>query len=338
MRGSKKYLWLVIGLIGCSAGGAKAPTGEDGPSPAGTTSPGVLAGMPSASASNTTAIDLTSGVSTSSNGAVPDLGSEEACDGMDGNKNGIIDDVDKGKDGLCDCLNIGFIGDIASDAGTMTAAFQNWLEARSDVPVTRLSATAEITEQSLKPLQVLIVGNMTARITQNSSAYSPAELLVLKKWVTERGGGLMTLGGFTGNETHMLPTVQLLAPFDLSYDYLGRGPGILGEGAPPVVITGITAPQHPTVAGVKALGVYYGYPVVGDGEVILSERGFNLAMAKQAGKGRVFLFADEWITQDTLWTPGALPTQLDVAGFWLNVINWLSPADECKVTIPAILK
>lgn len=326
-------------FLGCSAGGSTSNRGSGAdPDPLGSsTTPG--AATTAAPAPTAVPIDLGAGIVTApGNGSVANLGTEEACDGIDSNNNGVVDDVDKGKDGLCDCLNVGFLGDIASDAGNMTAAFATWLEARSDVPVTKILATAPLTEQLLAPLQVIVVGNMTARVTQNSPAYSEAELTVLRNWVSVRGGGLMTLAGFTGNETHMLPTAQLLAPFGLGYDYLGRGAGILGEGAPPMVITGITQPMHPTVDGVKKLGVYYGYPVIGDGEVIVSEKGFNLAMAKQTGKGRVFLFADEWITQDTLWLPAMLPQELDIAKFWLDVLNWLSPVDECKVTIPAMIK
>src|SRR5690606_20103399 len=59
------------------------------------------------------------------------LGSETECDGLDENNNGVIDDVDVGKDGLCDCINMGFFGQISSDAGSDNAAFEAWLVERS---------------------------------------------------------------------------------------------------------------------------------------------------------------------------------------------------------------
>jgi len=333
MRGSKAYLLTSFIVSACSAGGSPNPYGRSANSDP--TSSTVSSATPAPAPS---LIDLTTGtLDVPSNGSAANLGTETICDGKDDNQNGIIDDVDKGQDGLCDCLNIGFLGDIASDAGSNTTAFQTWLESRSSVPVTRLDARAELTATALAPIQVLIVGNMTARISGNSPAYSAAELGALKAWIEVRGAGMMTLAGFTGTESHMLPTTQLLNPFGLGYDYSGRGAGVLGEGAPPMVITGIVA-QHPTVENVKALGVYYGYPVTGDGQVIIRERSFDLAMAKELGKGRVFSFGDEWITQDKLWQPGALPTDLDVTQFWLNVISWLSPANECKVSIPKIIR
>jgi hypothetical protein len=51
------------------------------------------------------------------NGRPLNIGSELACDGIDENQNGVTDDVDKGKDGLCDCLRIGFLGALASSNG-----------------------------------------------------------------------------------------------------------------------------------------------------------------------------------------------------------------------------
>jgi hypothetical protein len=42
--------------------------------------------------------------------------------------------------------------------------------------------------------------------------------------------------------------------------------------------------------------------VTGDGTAILAAEGYTLAMAKQWGLGRVFAFADEWITQDATWS------------------------------------
>ena len=79
------------------------------------------------------------------NGNPVNIGSEIACDGVDENQNGVIDDVDKGKDGLCDCLRIGFLGALASDAGNATGAFETWLEERSDVPVTHIGARDALT-------------------------------------------------------------------------------------------------------------------------------------------------------------------------------------------------
>lgn len=241
------------------------------------------------------------------NAPPPNVGSETACDGVDDNGNGIIDDVDKGRDGLCDCLNIGFFGALASSNGNATGAFQTWLEDRSDVPIKQIGARDIITADLLRPLQVLVVGNLAER---GNAGFSAAELDALRNWIEVDGGGLMTLAGYTGNANDMAPTVALLAPTGMSYDYQNRGAGVLGvvmNGPPPVIVRDIPAADHPSVEGIKAMGVFNAYPVVGDGQVIIRSGMFNLAMAKQLGAGHVYVFSDEWITQDQLWTPMGRP-------------------------------
>jgi len=341
------------------------------------------------------------------NGKPRNVGSESACDGIDENMNGIVDDVDKGKDGLCDCLHIGFLGELASDAGNNTGAFETWLNARSDVPVKHVGARDTLTPEVLADLQVIVIGNLRQR---GSSGFSAAEIDAFSQWI-QNGGGVISLAGYTANPNDMIPTVALLQPTGLSYDYQGRGPGVLGTGAPPVIVHGIAAPDHPTVAGIHALGVYNAYPVTGDGQVIVREGTFNLAMAKEVGAGHVYAFSDEWITQDLLWSPLTRPqtpcqqgctqctnqcsncetqcsncqlqpceggqqaagagatcrrgcdqacTQcqtncqtcqqtctscsalaqddtLDIPRFWLNVIRWLTPANECQVPVPDVI-
>lgn len=294
-------LVLAYGAASCSAGGSTdaatlgpgesgGPPGNAPVAPGGGSSspdPGFLLG------DGEQAVDV--------NGNPVNIGTEVACDGIDDNQNGIIDDVDKGKDGLCDCLRIGFLGALASDAGNATGAFEAWLEERSDVAVTHIGARDTLTPELLKDLQVLVIGNLSERA--NAGGYSAADVAALQQWVEVEGGGVISLAGYTNREADITPTVALLAPFGLGYDYQGRGPGVLGTGAPPVLTRGIVAPDHPSMDGIATMGVYNAYPVTGDGQVIIAEGGFTLAMAKTVGAGNVFAFADEWVTQDPLWLP-----------------------------------
>ena len=389
----------LVASAGCSAGGA------DQPSSVSTGGPGALppgGGSPSSDPAfllddDTQAVDA--------NGNPLNIGSEVACDGLDENNNGIVDDVDQGKDGLCDCLRIGFLGALASDAGNATGAFESWLEERSDIPVAHIAARDPLTADVVRDLQVLVVGNLAER--NNAGGYSAADVAALKQWIEVEGGGLMTLAGYSANSADITPTVALLAPLGLGYDFQGRGAGVLSMGAPPMIVRGIVTPDHPTMDGITALGVYAAYPVVGDGQVIVREGLFDLAMAKTFGLGHVFAFSDEWITQDALWYPmmnrpltpcqqgcnqctmqcaacdqqcadcqlqpceggqqaadgmcrrgcdqgcqscgtncqsceqvcqacSALEQmdQLDIPRFWLNVMRWLTPANECQVPVP----
>jgi hypothetical protein len=232
-------------------------------------------------------------------------GTETVCDGTDNDGNGVIDDVDVGRDGLCDCIHIGFFGDVASDAGNATGSFEAWLVSRSgQIPIQHLDATDTLTAPWLSTLQVLIVGGLRERASQagNKAAFSADEIEAFDGWVQNQGGGVITLSGYTSNIDDAFPVSELLQNTGLSYDLMSvSGAGVISEGAPPVWLQDITAPDHPIVEGVAEVGVFYGYPVQGDGTGILSGEGHVLGMAKQWGTGRVFAFADEWITQDATW-------------------------------------
>lgn len=240
---------------------------------------------------------------TSSDGKPHNLGSETECNGMDDNGNGIIDDVDVGNDGLCDCLNIGFFGEVASDAGSETAQFEAWLLERSSVPVQRLAATETLTAEWLAGVQVLVVGGLQSRSAQSGAAFSEAERAAFDSWL-HGGGGVFVLAGYTEDSRDAQPTVELITNTGMSYDLQSvPSEGVIGQGeTPPVWLDGIVAPDHPSVEGVEAIGVYYGYPVTGDGTPILQAQGYTLAMVKEVGAGRAFVFADEWITQDVTWS------------------------------------
>jgi hypothetical protein len=47
------------------------------------------------------------------------------------------------------------------------------------------------------------------------------------------------------------------------------------------------------------------------------------------------MWGDEWITYDSEWDEGQHP-EYDVERFWLNVLKWLTPKDECQVPIVVV--
>ncbi len=300
--------FALLASISCSSNATDEPTPGFGPSP------GAPGGNQPPGTGNT---DIIGGGFTPAPGTppgtpgstdvpvVPGLGGETLCDDKDDNGNGIIDDVDVGKDGLCDCIRIGFFGEVASDAGTATDSFEAWLIARSgQVPIQHLDATGTLTAEWLSNLQVLIVGGLKDRRAQTGSnpAFSAAELAAFDDWIQNRGGGVITLSGYTASIDDARPVSELLQNTGLRYDLTSvTGAGVIDENGPPVWLSEIVTPSHPIVEGVKEIGVYYGYPVTGDGTAILEGEGYTLGVAKEWASGRVFAFADEWITQDATW-------------------------------------
>src|SRR5262245_32732688 len=80
--------------------------------------------------------DISLGTGGSSTATGP-IGNETVCDGIDNDGNGIIDDVDVGKDGICDCLRIATLG-LAGPWG-QGDVFAAWLDARSNFGATALN-------------------------------------------------------------------------------------------------------------------------------------------------------------------------------------------------------
>jgi len=250
---------------------------------------------------------------------------ETLCDGIDDDGNGVIDDVDVGGDGICDCLSVATLGQ-PGGAGN-GSVFSAWLSMRSTNGATDL-ADAVLTDELLAPFQVLIIQNVSGY-----DAYAPSEVETLQRWV-EAGGGVMTLIGYAGaDEANNVN--GLLAPYGLSYGTVDVMKATfdlatLASQTAPVV----EWPGHPLSMGVTAVGMDNGKPVLGNAAIVATGEGHTLAMVTEAGAGKVFLWGDEWITFDSEWV-GRPEFQIEL--FWVNILGYLTPAEECQVAVPPAL-
>jgi hypothetical protein len=246
-------------------------------------------------------------------------GGVEKCDGIDNDGNGVIDDVDVGHDGICDCLRIATLG--ARGTAGVGDVFASWLSSRSDTGATDL-AGATLTASLLAGYQVVVVQDVHGI----GRDYSPDEVAALKAWV-EGGGGVMTLIGYA--DTSERSNVNLLlASFGISY---GPEPILAKTGGSTVPITEWT--PHPLTLDVTKVGIDNGYPVNGGGTLIARGGGWDVARAATPGKGHVFVWGDEWITFDSEWKDHP---DYQVERLWLNAIKWLTPTKECQVALPPI--
>ena len=258
-------------------------------------------------------------------------GTPEVCDGIDNDGNGIIDDVDVGKDGVCDCLNIATIGQIGpwSNGGNV---FASWLNARSPMGAVALDDQV-LTADLLRPFQIIVslhVGTMVVagnnRMAAAHHPFSDAEANAFQTWV-ESGGGAMTTIGYFGNEAEEVVNVnRLLATVGMAYSTTALGlDGFVTTWNP-----------HAVTMGISSINTANGVEPAGGGTTLAVGSANRLALkVTQQGKGRVVVWGDEWITYDSEWRDVA---NQQVELFWLNILKWLSPPNRCQVPIPPIIK
>jgi hypothetical protein len=258
--------------------------------------------------------------------------SAEVCDGFDNDCNGVVDDVDSGSDGVCDCIRIATLG----TPGTWGKGdvFGAWLSARSTNGATSLG-DQELTESLLNQFDIVIAQNVNSKLPSDGSGgigrtYSQAEVDALASFVSQRGG-FMTMIGFS-DSSERSNVNALLATFGLAY-----GSEQILQKTNGVTVAVKTWYQHPTSANISAVGVDNGYEAQSAqnvGTVIAEQGGYDIGRAVDVGAGRVLQWGDEWITYNSEWTEH---TDYQVQLFWLNIIKWLTPANYCQVAIPPVL-
>lgn len=328
--------WLLPTLAACgseSSGYAGGPAGstnggeaDSGASSGGATSGttgGAISTVDAASAfgaaNSTAGLNLTVGSATSTAGPPPMLGQEDLCDGIDNNGNGIVDDVDVGSDGICDCLRIATLG-VPGRWGEGDV-FETWLNSRSNNGAVDLGDTV-LSAEVLSPYQVIVAQDLST-----GHVYSAEEVQALDAWV-KAGGGFMTLIGYA--DPDMLDNVNmLLSSFGLSY---GPDQALPRRGGQTVPVTEWL--PHPVTEGITQIGVDNGYVVQG-GSPIATEQGAQMLIPFETELGHVLAWGDEWITYNSEWTEHP---EYQVELFWVNAIKWLTPSSDCQVPIPEQIK
>jgi hypothetical protein len=288
-------------------------------------------------------IDETGGSSTGG------TGSGGSIIGTTGGTNGTIDGGNTGP-----CLRIGMLGRLPTYGAVpgmdSTAALQQWLNSNSTAVVAAQVTDTPLTADFLAQYDLLILQALEAREGGPYWQLDAAEVAAFEAWV-RAGGGVITLTGYGANPMEVEPTNQLVAFSGLSY----AKDDIWITGSCPdndccctsnsVPVTGWTT--HALAANITRVGAFYGRSVLGAGaDDVVAEGSTVYAATKQVDTGRVFLFADEWVTYTSQWDgTGAATCATDpahnlcvgrlapefyqVPQFWYNAIKWASGDLEC---------
>jgi len=265
-------------------------------------------------------------------GVVLGDGTPEVCDGIDNDSNGVVDDVDVGHDGVCDCLSIATIGHIGpwSDGGDI---FATWLNERSPLGAVALE-DQELTPELLHPFQIVVAlhvdlteaRSISGAVSPAHHAFSDAEVVAFQEWVAN-GGGAMTTIGYNGNEADEVVNInRLLNPIGLGYS------------TTKLSLTGYVErwEPHPVTTGVSRIFTDDGAEPEGTMATTLAwDQNDRVALqVGEFGSGRVVVWGDEWLTYDSEWED---ITDQQVELFWINILKWLSPPELCQVPIPETL-
>ena len=253
-----------------------------------------------------------SGSSGGSSSTGPDcVPSPEVCNDLDDNCNNIVDDVDAGGDGICDCLSIALFGNKGANPASQ---FEAWLEAQGTQVDRIQTMNVPIDQATLDKYDIIILDRLIR-------AYSPQEAALIEGWVGNNGG-LMSMTGYTGGPNDVNFPNSILGPMGLTYN---NSMGIISG----PVTNWVPHPISDMITSVTFLGGFY-INVMNDGvgmnTVVATLPPGPVAVAQVRKGGKVFVWGDEWIEFDSEWQN--VP---QIKKLWANILGWLSPQNFCTI-------
>lgn len=268
--------------------------------------------------------------------------------------------------GNCTCISIGMLGRLptygAIPGQDNTSAFQQWLNTKSSAAVDVVTTDTPLTPEFLEKYDVLVFQALEDREGGPLWTFTAEEKANFEAWL-RAGGGLITLTGYGAQATEVNPTNELVAFTGLSYktdDILPNCPAgdsccyCAGSSAP---MRGFN-PAHPIAEHISVVGAFHGRSVnaPADALIVASEGTLVYGATKELDAGRIFMFADEWVTYTSQWMATvdnpSCTTDMNstcygrtadrfyqVPQFWYNVLVWASGNAACfDIEDPAIIR
>ena len=283
---------------------------------------------------------------------------------MDAEVTSQVAGCDGGDGCVCPTLNVAVVGKPGVWGDGSQTAFQEWLKSSS-------AGTAKVADYPVKPpftADFLAGYNLIilAGLGDNSNTgpwwnFSTSEVAAFQDWIENKGGGVISLSGYSNDTNEGAAKNALLAFSGISYgqDCISPPCSIMDAQSNkmcyrcgnPYQLTEWNR-SDPVIAnlsvGVTVIGIDGGRPIraPADAHVAATTTSAssvsNWLVGKITGKGRVLVYADEWITYTDQWTghsgqylsdpscKGFLPQELyQTAQFWYNMIHWTQPASNC---------
>jgi hypothetical protein len=273
----------------------------------------------------------------------------------------------------CSCLAIASYGKIAhygnqSGAGDNTDAFQSYMNEKSNAKMALFGSVVQskkpfpLTADFLKNYDILILQALEDSEYNGFWTFGQDEIDALKDWV-DKGGGVISMSGYGGNSEEVTPLNQLLSFAGISYNKDDIFNQCLDNTCycrnSSLAFGGWNASDLPLTSNLdsstRQVGVFMGRSInCSDCQIMATGmangKTVNVGVHKQIGAGRVFSFADEWVTYTSQWNGDPVKMAApDCAGqtadklfnvpqFWYNVFRWVSGDSACfQIDDPTII-
>jgi hypothetical protein len=267
-----------------------------------------------------------------------------------------------GSDCICPTLDVAVVGTPGVWGDGSDTAFQDWLNSNSagSAKVDNYPRKPTFTTDFLAGYSLIIL----AGLGDNSNtgpwwSFSASEVAAFQDWIENKGGGVISLSGYSNDNNDISAKNALLAFSGISYRQECYSPPCTIVDAQnnkmcyrcgnPYQLTDWNR-SDPVIAKLSAavtmIGIDGGRPISAPADAHVAataKNGTNVdnwLVGKVTGKGRVLVYADEWITYTDQWTGhsgsndpscnGFWPDTLyQTAQFWYNMIRWAQPNDNC---------